>query len=35
MRHFANHMFKLNGRMVDVKILAEPLFYVAQNPLAG
>ena len=33
--HFADRMFKLNSRMVDMKFIVQALFHVAQNALAG
>ena len=34
MRHFANHVLKLNGRMADAEVMKQPFFYVAQDALA-
>ena len=31
MRHFADHVFELNGGVVDMKFLLQPLFHFAQN----
>jgi len=34
MRHFADLMLKLDGCMVDAKILVQALFQITQYPLA-
>ena len=33
-RHFAHHVLKLDGRVVDAEVVQQALLHVAQNPLA-
>ena len=34
MRHFADHIFELDGGVVDVKLVPQAFLHVAQNALA-
>jgi hypothetical protein len=34
MRHFTNHILKLDSRVIDAKLFVKALFHITQNPLA-